>query len=73
MPERRVGSVSLAELQAVLEGEDGGIANNALRIADAMPALLEIAKAALALEPELVYMVGTRSEALREALAGVRR
>lgn len=34
--------------------------------------LLEIAEAALALGPELVYLIGARSERLRDALAKVR-
>ncbi len=39
---------------------------------DAVPTLLEIAAAALALGPDLVYMVGPLSERLRDALAKVR-
>lgn len=68
-----VSRPSISELKEILAGEDGGITNNTLNIGAAMPVLIAIAEAALNLGPDLVYLVGPRSDALRDALAGIRR
>lgn len=71
--------ISLDEIRkaiAVTGGTDANAArdraHHAMFIRAAAPVLLEIAAAALALGPELVYLIGARSERLRDALAKVR-
>lgn len=66
---------SIAELQRLQPYGDHDVHSMAVaraKLVNAAPVLLEIAAAALALGPELVYLQGPLSERLREALLKVR-